>query len=375
MTWTGGSRLISALTGHRRAPLIVGYHRVVKDFAAMRSTSIPAMLITSRTLEQQIDWIARRYRITTLDEIGSHLESGEPFDERLAAITFDDGYADLYHNAFPILRRKGLPAAVFVVTDLIGGKEMQKFDRLYLLLTRALDLPGGIDWLSDVARPHAIPAAALKRLTLLPRDPVRTTHLLLKELPLDALASVLEALECRFPMPGGGFDSHRALDWEMLDEMRGAGITIGSHTRTHSLLTLEEPARVREEVEGSRRILQQWLGRAVHHFAYPDGNFSPDIVAAVKKAGYRFGYGVCEHRDATDPLLTIPRRTLWENSCMDGRGRFSPSVMNCNTTGLFDLFARCRSDHHAVGSASPAAMSGLQAPVGLSGRSQGRGSS
>ena len=348
LTWTGGDRLIGALAGHRRAPLIVAYHRVVKDFPAMRRTSIPAMLITSRTFEQQVDWIARRFRITTLDEIGSCLESGEPFVERLAAITFDDGYADLYHNAFPILRRKGLPAAVFVVTDLIGRKELQTFDRLYLLLTRAMDLPDGIDWLCDVARPHTIAASVPRGLSLFPRDPVRTTHLLLKELPQDALGSVLDALERRFPMPEHGLDSHRALDWEMLDEMCAAGIAIGSHTRTHSLLTLEEPARVREEVEGSRRLLEQGLGQAIRHFAYPDGRFNTPIVAAVKKAGYRFAYGICEHRDPSDPLLTIPRRTLWENSCLDGQGRFSPSVMNCNTNGVFDLFVRCRRDHQAV---------------------------
>lgn len=375
LSWTGSDRLFGAITGHRRAPLIVGYHRVVQDFTAMQRTSIPAMLITSRTFEQQLDWLARRFRITTLDEIGSRLESGEPFDERLAAITFDDGYADLYHNAFPILRRKGHPAAVFVVTDIIGRKEMQSFDRLYLALARALDSPGGIDWLCDVACPDAIPVAARRRLRHFPRDPVRTTHLVLKELPQDALGAVLEALESRFPMPEDCLDSHRALDWAMLGEMCAAGITIGSHTRTHPLLTLEEPARVREEVEGSRRLLQQCLGQPVRHFAYPDGRFSARVVAAVKQAGYRFAYGVCEHRDASEPLLTIPRRALWENSCLDARGRFSPAVMNCNTNGVFDLFVRCRRDHQAVGVPSRTDLEIVPVAVGMGERSPGRGAS
>lgn len=358
LAWTGGDRLFGALAGHGRAPLIVGYHRVVEDFAAMRRTSIPAMLITRRTFEQQVDWIAHRFRVTTLDEIGSRLESGEPFDERLAAITFDDGYADLYHNAFPILRRKGHPATVFVVTDLVGRREMQRFDRLYLAMTRALDRVEGIDWLYDAAHPHVIPPAVRRSLGLFPRDPVRAAQLLLEKLPQDALGSVLEALELRFPAPVGCPDSHLPLGREMLDEMCAAGITIGSHTRTHPLLTLEGSARVREEVEGSRRTLQRWLGRPIHHFAYPDGRFSTQVVAAVKEAGYRFAYGVCGHRDATDPLLTIPRRTLWENSCLDGRGRFSPSVMSCNTNGVFDPFLRCRRDHRAAGVSPRTAMAG-----------------
>lgn len=368
-------RLYGAISGRRHAPLIVGYHRVVKNFTEMRHTSIPSMLITSQTFERQIDWIARHYEITTLDEIGSRLESGAPFDQRVAAITFDDGYADLYHNALPILRRKGHPAAVFVVTDLIGRREMQKFDQLYLQLTWALERSGGIDWLWDAARPHAIPSATRLRLSLFPRDPVRTTHLLLKELSADALGSVLEALDSRFPMTGDCLDSHRALDWEMLTEMGDTGITIGSHTRSHALLTLEEPAKIHEEVDGSRRILQERLGRAIHHFAYPDGRFSAQIVAEVKKAGYRFGYGVCEHRDAAEPLLTIPRRTLWENSCLDSRGQFSPSVMSCNVNGVFDLSERCRRDHQAVAVAPRADMAAIPSAVAMRDRPQGRGAS
>jgi len=377
LAWTGCDRVIGAISGNRSAPLIVGYHRVVKDFTVNRRTSIPAMLITSRTFEQQIDWIARRYRITTLDEIGSHLESGEPLGERMAAITFDDGYADFYHNAFPILRRKGLPAAVFVVTDLIGRKEMQKFDLLYLLLARALDGPGGIDWLCDVAQPHALPAAARRSLCLVPRDPVRTTQVLLKELPHDALESVLTALQTRFPLPEGCPEPHLALDWGMLEEMSAGGITIGSHTRTHPLLTIEDSSRVREEVEGSQRLLQRWLHKRIDHFAYPDGRFNAKVVAAVRRAGYRFAYGVCAHRDAADPLLSIPRKMLWENSCLDGTGRFSSAVMSCNINGIFDAFERCRRDHTQSGMDAPATMGTREAAasgnptVGMSGRTHG----
>jgi peptidoglycan/xylan/chitin deacetylase (PgdA/CDA1 family) len=370
---TRADRLLRVMMGQGRAPLIVTYHRVVEDVIAMRRTSIPAMLISSQTFERQVDWIARRYRITTLDEIGAHLEAGEPFDERLAAITFDDGYADAYHNAFPILRRKGHPATVFVVTDLIGREEMQTFDRLYLLLLQALGSADGAEWLRDVERPHAIPVSVQRGLSRVPRDPVNTAHALLEGLPQGVLGSVLEALERRFTLPRGCLDSHRALDWEMLEEMCAGGITIGSHTRTHVLLTLEEPARVSEEIDGSRWLLEQRLGRKVHHLAYPDGRFNTRVVNTVKKAGYRFAYGVCEHRDAANPLLTIPRRTLWEDSCLDGRGRFSPSVMSCYTNGVFDQLAKCRREHQAGGSEPLSARPGIPVPVGAHGRPPERG--
>ena len=52
-------------------------------------------------------------------------------------MTFDDGYRDVYEQAFPVLRRKGIPAAVFVVTDLVGRPFWQVHDRLYHLVAKA----------------------------------------------------------------------------------------------------------------------------------------------------------------------------------------------------------------------------------------------
>src|SRR2546427_5062632 len=135
--WSGADKLIGVLSGARNMPLVIGYHRVVEDFTTSAEDYMPAMLISRRTLECHLDWIGRRYRFLSMDELGARLENGEPFDKPVAAITFDDGYADVYHHAFPLLKRKGIPAGIFVVTDLIGTARLQFYDKLYLLLTRA----------------------------------------------------------------------------------------------------------------------------------------------------------------------------------------------------------------------------------------------
>src|SRR2546422_7067121 len=135
--WTGTDKLIGSLSGSRNMPLVLGYHRVVEDYTASAEHYMPGMLIGRRTLERHLDWLGRRYRFLSLDELGARLERGEPFDKPVAAITFDDGYADVYHYAFPMLKRKGIPSAVFVVTDLIGTSLLQSYDKLYKLLARA----------------------------------------------------------------------------------------------------------------------------------------------------------------------------------------------------------------------------------------------
>src|SRR5687767_15139421 len=102
----------------RHVPLVMCYHRVVQDFGTSHRGSIPAMLTSREMLAQHLDWIQDRFRFASLDEITAHLEAGEPFREPVAAVTFDDGYSDIYYNAFPLLKRRNIPAAVFVVTGL-----------------------------------------------------------------------------------------------------------------------------------------------------------------------------------------------------------------------------------------------------------------
>src|SRR5262245_61103256 len=131
--WSGAARLL-ARTDPTVMPFIVGYHRVVENCEESANKTIPSMLISTTTFAQHVDWIAKRFQIVSLDEIGNQLRSGRRFSRPTAAITFDDGYADVYDYAFPILRRKGLPAAVFVVTALIGTSQLQLSDRLYMVL-------------------------------------------------------------------------------------------------------------------------------------------------------------------------------------------------------------------------------------------------
>src|SRR5437764_12281943 len=49
-------------------------------------------------------------------------------------VSFDDGYSDFFHHGLPLLRRKGIPAGIFVVSDLIGTTELPLHERLYEVL-------------------------------------------------------------------------------------------------------------------------------------------------------------------------------------------------------------------------------------------------
>jgi len=77
------------------------------------------------------------------------------------------------------------------------------------------------------------------------------------------------------------------ISWDELRAMRDAGMTIGSHSRSHPYLTrIEDPTKLLNEILGSKQVLERELGTTIKEFAYPFGQYSPSIVAAVAQAGY-----------------------------------------------------------------------------------------
>jgi peptidoglycan/xylan/chitin deacetylase (PgdA/CDA1 family) len=322
-------------------PVVIGYHRVVEDFEASAATSIPSMLVSRRMLERHLDWLGRRFRFVSLDELGARLDGSDGSEDPVAAITFDDGYRDLYEQAFPLLQKKGIPAAVFVVTDLVSTTGVQAHDKLYLLLARRMAdrslTPGGLAGLLRGIE-ISVPGMDVK-------SPYQATRTLLEALTQESIRRVIAALESEVSISEETFKPFYSLTWEMLDRMQRAGVTIGSHTRTHIVMTNESGERVANEATGSREEIERRLGTGVRHFAYPSGMFDTAAVNAVANAGYRFGYTVCSHRDTGHPQLTVPRTFLWENSSLDFRGAFSGPILSCQIRRAFDVVSGCRQRH------------------------------
>ena len=68
--------------------------------------------------EAQMAYLADEgYTTITIDEMMDALEHGTPLPEKPVIITFDDGYADNYEYAYPILKKYGFKATIFLIYD------------------------------------------------------------------------------------------------------------------------------------------------------------------------------------------------------------------------------------------------------------------
>ena len=71
----------AALARGADRPLVLGYHRVVEDFGTAARTEMPSMLISASMFERHLEWLGRRFRFVSLDEIGEHAVTGVAFDD------------------------------------------------------------------------------------------------------------------------------------------------------------------------------------------------------------------------------------------------------------------------------------------------------
>lgn len=98
------------------------------------------------------------------------------------------------------------------------------------------------------------------------------------------------------------------MDWTAARRLEAVGFQCGSHTMTHHRLADLSPEGCREELLGSRRLLEDHLGHEVRHLAYPFGSLNETVRAIAAETGYR---SACSVRPglslADDDPLVLPR--------------------------------------------------------------------
>ena len=103
--------------------MILCYHSVESGWTS-------PLAVPPEDFEAQCAWLARSRRVVDLPEALARADRRGRLPRGMVAITFDDGFADLYANALPVLTRFRLPATVFIVAQTLtpGGKEVDWVD-------------------------------------------------------------------------------------------------------------------------------------------------------------------------------------------------------------------------------------------------------
>ncbi len=295
------SLLTRASTWH--GLLVMNYHRIGDPAGSSFDWDIWSA--SAEAFDRQVRFLKQHFEVIGIDELSSIAAQRPLRGDRLAMITFDDGYRDNYELAFPILKSLNAKGVFFIATGFLDNPHMAWWDE--------------IAWMVRNSPASQIPSTEWTPQAIEFDDPDRqdTIHRLLtiyKSLPgdetaayLDGLAAVTQSGRCPQSVAAEAW-----MNWDMIREMRAGGMSIGAHTVSHPILANLEAASQEREIVGSKQRIEVELGETIDSLSYPVGGrnaFNETTRELLKGNGIRWAfsyYGGYSRLDEFDPY-DIPR--------------------------------------------------------------------
>ncbi|MCM8760762.1 MAG: polysaccharide deacetylase family protein [Candidatus Omnitrophica bacterium] len=188
------------------------------------NTRLSKLSVSPESFERQMKFLKdHRYNVISVEKAVSYIQNKERVPPKTIAITFDDGFYNNYKYAYPVLKKYGIPATIYVIVGKIG-------------------------------------------------------------------------------QPG-------YLGWKEIKEMSDSGlITIGSHTISHLWLPTMNTERLKSELNDSKKILEDKLGKPVKELCYPVGAHDERVKTCARQAGYACALATNPGRFApNDDIYAIKR--------------------------------------------------------------------
>ena len=269
--------------------IVLMYHRVLPEPIAQKSFSNEGIIVKSHTFDKQIKFLNKVFRPISIDEFAKSLITKQPFYGYSCLITFDDGWADNFSEAYPILNRYSTPATVFLPVDYIGTDrrfwQEELAELVYILYQQG---------------PKVVEILKKYQLTSLhdrsdanARKMIKAFVNQLKSRNSDEINGIINEIKQslktidKFNVTN---NIDRFMTWDEILKMDRNNISFGSHSNSHTIMTHLSLEEVKSELKASKQTIQSILGHKIISFAYPNGNFNEDISNLVKATGYHIAF-------------------------------------------------------------------------------------
>ncbi len=255
--------------------LILTYHRFSREKHPFK--------ISTEEFAAHLEYLKKHNNVLSLKTVAESLEKGEKLPPNSVAITIDDGYADAFEVAFPLLKKSGFPATLFAITDFLEGKIWLWTDKLRFILLKSNREKLHVSFENYDSIEKNL-TDEIDRLNLADR-----VNSVLKKLPnAEKEAKISEIAESlNVEIPDVPPEDYAALSWDAAREMDAENVSIESHTVTHPILTKIDEQQLDFELQVSKERLENNLNKKVETFCYPNGAFDENVRQAVEKSGYK----------------------------------------------------------------------------------------
>ncbi|MDR1269991.1 MAG: polysaccharide deacetylase family protein [Planctomycetaceae bacterium] len=264
--------------------LILAYHSVSENRDGQADYINSGITTEAKRFDEQMSILRKEFYPVTLDEIADWINGSRSLPSRSVAVTFDDGFADNYHIAAPIMEKYDIRGAIYLTIDSVQHRKLPWFCRTVFLFQQAK------------RQNQVLTDSEIKRTWNLGNPKENREAFIYYSYPCaklvgEELENYVEKLEKWF---GYGIDSTMSpsmIDFEQARELRRRGHLIGNHTLSHGNLAHIPPESLHHEIAGANEILERELGERVEHFSYPhpclDPQWNNNTLEETKKLGYK----------------------------------------------------------------------------------------
>jgi glycosyltransferase involved in cell wall biosynthesis/peptidoglycan/xylan/chitin deacetylase (PgdA/CDA1 family) len=241
----------------------------------------PEMVTSKGAFADFLDWLNENYRVVPLDVLVILRAKSSDRKKPICAITFDDGWRDNFTHAFPLLKARGLPATIFLPVCFIGTNRRFWQERLWFCIREINKLRSTPDVLEESVR--RFPWFA-------PDQKITSSYGSLKSFLMTRPSAEAEEFveELASTVGVDGISDRAFLNWDEVRLMQESGISYGSHTLHHVLLTNAAPRTMNDEICQSRQELTERLKTDISGFSYPWGSSNAISRLQVENSGYTF---------------------------------------------------------------------------------------
>jgi peptidoglycan/xylan/chitin deacetylase (PgdA/CDA1 family) len=217
--------------------------------------------------EKQLLYLSSNYNVIDIALLREHLFHGSPLPPKPVLITFDDGDISIYENGLPLLKKYGLPSIMFIITGLIGSRDMF--------------------WCRQVEAAYEAEGKGY----LEARKKIKELKSLRNKERREYLRNLNQ------------FDA-RQLTVKELRELEKGNMYIANHTHTHPMVDKCTPEEIREELDVAIQKFKDWGLEGHSVFAYPNGNWdrATEGILKEKKIEMAFLFDHKLNKKKIDPM-------------------------------------------------------------------------
>jgi len=262
------------------AAVILSYHSITEE--PQLTDHILGISRARASFEEHVKVLALKFSPVTVEDVVQFAKSGRQLPPRAVAVTFDDGFADNYEVALPILNRYGVPATFYIMVDAVQNGTLPWYCRLRY----AFNTTRKPEW-SDPAknRTYVLTSPEERKAAMVAAWEVGAR--LTGDVQQRFIGRVEDVLEIEPVKAEHGF----MLNWDQVRSLKKAGHAIGAHTLSHPNVAQVSESEARSEIAGSKKRLEEEIGEPIDHFSYPHPALNPQwsqqTLNITREAGFK----------------------------------------------------------------------------------------